>query len=127
MDDEPLSLGKEYLVKLGTKKIPGMLKSIEYKIDVNSGEHIHADHVEKNEIAVCHLEFAEKIIVDKFKTNKTLGELILIDRISHATSACGVVEDVSTDGEVPYFQKEIQNRRIYFRGILLQSGERIPL
>ena len=106
MDDEPLSLGKEYLVKLGTKKIPGMLKSIEYKIDVNSGEHIQADHVEKNEIAVCHLEFAEKIIVDKFKTNKTLGELILIDRISHATSACGVVEDVSTDGEVPYFQKD---------------------
>ena len=106
MDDEPLSLGKEYLVKLGTKKIPGMLKSIEYKIDVNSGEHIQADHVEKNEIAVCHLEFAEKIIVDRFKTNKTLGELILIDRISHATSACGVVEDVSTDGEVPYFQKD---------------------
>lgn len=96
----------KYLVKLGTKKIPGMLKSIEYKIDVNSGEHIQADHVEKNEIAVCHLEFAEKIIVDKFKTNKTLGELILIDRISHATSACGVVEDVSTDGEVPYFQKD---------------------
>ena len=106
MDDEPLSLGKECLGKLGTKKIPGMLKSIEYKIDVNSGEHIQADHVEKNEIAVCHLEFAEKIIVDKFKTNKTLGELILIDRISHATSACGVVEDVSTDGEVPYFQKD---------------------
>ena len=106
MDDEPLSLGKEYLVKLGTKKIPGMLKSIEYKIDVNSGEHIQADHVEKNEIAVCHLEFAEKIIVDKFITIKTLGELILIDRISHATSACGVVEDVSTDGEVPYFQKD---------------------
>ena len=106
MDDEPLSLGKEYLVKLGTKKIPGILKSIEYKIDVNSGEHIPADHVEKNEIAVCHLEFAEKLVVDKFKTNKTLGELILIDRISHATSACGVVEDVSEDGEVPYFRKD---------------------
>ena len=106
MDDEPLSLGKEYLVKLGTKKIPGILKSIEYKIDVNSGEHIPADHVEKNEIAVCHLEFSEKLVVDKFKTNKTLGELILIDRISHATSACGVVEDVSEDGEVPYFQKD---------------------
>ena len=106
MDDEPLSLGKEYLVKLGTKKIPGMLKSIEYKIDVNSGEHIQADYVEKNEIAVCHLEFAEKIIVDKFKTNKTLGELILIDRVSHMTSACGVVEAVDTEGEKPYFQKD---------------------
>ena len=69
MDDEPLSLGKEYLVKLGTKKIPGILKSIEYKIDVNSGEHIPADHVEKNEIAVCHLEFSEKLVVDKFQTN----------------------------------------------------------
>ncbi|MBR2058574.1 MAG: GTP-binding protein, partial [Fibrobacter sp.] len=37
MDDEPLSLGKDYLVKLGTKTIPGILTKIEYAIDVNTG------------------------------------------------------------------------------------------
>ena len=104
MDDDKLTLGKEYLVKLGTKKIPGVVKSIEYKIDVNSGEHLPAGYIEKNEIAVCSLEFSEKIVADEFKKNKTLGELILIDRISHMTSACGVVETVNSDEEKPYFE-----------------------
>ena len=104
MDDDKLTLGKEYLVKLGTKKIPGVVKSIEYKIDVNSGEHLPAGYIEKNEMAVCSLEFSEKIVADEFKKNKTLGELILIDRISHMTSACGVVETVNSDEEKPYFE-----------------------
>jgi sulfate adenylyltransferase subunit 1 len=106
MDDEPLTLGKEYLVKLGTKKIAGQVKSIEYKIDVNTGEHLPADSIEKNEIAVCKVEFTEKIVVDEFKKNKTLGELILIDRVSHMTSACGVVDAVDESDEKPYFEKE---------------------
>lgn len=106
MDDEPLTLGKEYLVKLGAKKITGIVKSIEYKIDVNTGGHLPAEVIEKNEIAVCKVEFAEKIVVDAFKKNKTLGELILIDRISHMTSACGVVDVVDANDETPYFQKD---------------------
>lgn len=106
MDDDKLTLGKEYLVKLGAKKIPGIIKSIEYKIDVNSGEHISADYIDKNEIAVCKVEVSEKVVVDEFKKNKTLGELILIDRVSHMTSACGVVEKVDLDEEKPYFEKD---------------------
>ena len=106
MDDSKLTIGKEYLVKLGTKKIPGLVKNIAYKIDVNSGEHIETDYIEKNEIALCRIELSEKVVVDEFKKNKTLGELILIDRISHMTSACGVVELVENGKEVPYFEKD---------------------
>lgn len=104
--DSRLTLGKEYLVKLGTKKIPGFIRSIKYKIDVNTGEHIKADFIEKNEIALCEIELAEKIVLDEFKKHKTLGEMILIDRVSHMTSACGVLETVKSDGEKPYFQKD---------------------
>lgn len=104
MDDEKLAVGKEYLVKLGTRVIPGIVKSISYTIDVNTGEQKPAEYIEKNEIAVCELEFAEKIVVDAFGKNKTLGELILIDRISHMTSACGVVETVDSGEEKPYFE-----------------------
>ena len=106
MDDDKLALGKEYLVKLGTKKIQGIIKNIGYKIDVNTGEHIDTEYIEKNEIAVCQIEFAQAIVVDEFQKNKTLGELILIDRVSHMTSACGVVESVNTEGENPYFEKD---------------------
>ena len=106
MDDEPLQAGKDYLVKLGTKMIPAVISLVEYKVDVNSGSHLAADQITKNEIIFCDLEFTEKIVVDEFKRNKTLGELILIDRVTHMTSACGVVEQVETEGEKPYFEKD---------------------
>lgn len=95
MDDEVLQIGKDYFVKLGTKMIPGILTHIQYAIDVNTGEHIAADTLHKNEIAVCELLLTEGIVVDLFSKHKTLGELILIDRVTNMTSACGVVEAVS--------------------------------
>lgn len=106
MDDEPLTVGKEYLIKLGTKKIAGILSSVSYKVDVNTGEKVKADSLQKNEIALCQLEFTEKIVADVFLKNSTLGELILIDRVSHATSACGVVETVENAEDEVYFYKD---------------------
>lgn len=106
MDDAKLTLGKEYLVKLGTKRIPGIIKSIEYKIDVNTGEQLAAEYIEKNEIALCYVELAEKVVLDEFKKHKTLGELIFIDRVSHMTSACGALKNVEDSDRRPYFQKD---------------------
>ena len=106
IDYEPLTVGKEYLIKLGTKKIAGILSSVSYKVDVNTGEKVKADSLQKNEIALCQLEFTEKIVADVFLKNSTLGELILIDRVSHATSACGVVETVENAEEEVYFYKD---------------------
>lgn len=95
MDDEELAIGKDYLVKLGTKTIPGILTHVQYAIDVNTGEHVTKDSLHKNEIAVCELLLTEGIVVDLFAKHKTLGELILIDRVTNMTSACGVVEAVA--------------------------------
>ena len=95
MDDEDLVIGKDYLVKLGTKTISGILTHIQYAIDVNTGEHVTKDSLHKNEIAVCELLLTEGIVVDLFAKHKTLGELILIDRVTNMTSACGVVEAVA--------------------------------
>lgn len=94
MDDEQLTAGKDYLVKLGTKTISGIVSEIKYAVDVNTGEHIPADSLTKNGIAVCTILLAEPIAVDLFSKRKTLGELILIDRVSNMTSACGVVDSV---------------------------------
>lgn len=98
MDDEELVIGKDYLVKLGTKTIPGILTGIDYAVDVNTGEHIKTDKLSKNGIALCDILLTDAIAADKFKSHKTLGELILIDRVTNMTSACGVVESLSEKG-----------------------------
>ena len=92
MDDEALIPGRSYMLKLGTKSVPASVMNIKYKADIVTGEHIASESLTKNEIAQVDIVFSEKIVVDKFSVNKTLGSFILIDRLTHATSACGVIE-----------------------------------
>ena len=98
MDDKQLEIGRDYLVKLGTKTMPGVVTKIKYAVDVNSGEHIATETLQKNGIAVCEILLSEPIAADVFENHRTLGELILIDRVSNLTSACGVVEKLDEKG-----------------------------
>lgn len=91
MDDARLVAGKNYMLKIGTKRIPAVVMDIKYKIDVNTRNRIDTDTIYKNEIAVCDISTSEKIVLDEFRQNPALGSFILIDRVSHMTSACGVV------------------------------------
>ncbi|PYG84864.1 sulfate adenylyltransferase subunit 1 [Ruminiclostridium sufflavum DSM 19573] len=102
MDESPLIPGREYWLKIGTKLIPAIVTGIRYKTDVNSGEKLMAESIGKNEIVVCEIVASESLTIDAFTRHKTAGELILIDRVTHATSACGVVEEVceETGGNV---------------------------
>lgn len=92
MDDSHLVKGKNYLLKIGTKLVPAVVMDIKYKIDVNEGNHVRAERIYKNEIAVVDISCSDAIAYDTFAHHKELGGFILIDRISHMTSACGVVE-----------------------------------
>lgn len=97
MDDDALENGKNFFIKLGTKMIPGLVTKIVSLIDVNTGEKKEVSSVHKNEIAVCEIAFADRIVADTFAAHKTLGELILIDRVTNMTSACGVVTELHAD------------------------------
>lgn len=97
MDDEKLENGKNFFIKLGTKMIPGIVTEIVSAIDVNTGEKTKVDELKKNEIAICNVTFADKIVVDDFAKHRTMGEFIFIDRITNMTSACGVVTGVLED------------------------------
>ena len=97
MDDDVLENGKNFFIKLGTKMIPGLVTKIVSLIDVNTGEKKEVSALHKNEIAVCEIAFADRIVADTFASHKTLGELILIDRVTNMTSACGVVTELHAD------------------------------
>lgn len=92
MDDTELVEGRNYIMKLGTKMLPATVMSIKHKIDINTGKHITADKLFKNEMAQCDIALSENMVFDKFKNNKALGSFILIDRVTNMTSACGVIE-----------------------------------
>ena len=94
MDDEPLTGNRSLFVKVGTQTVPGRIARIAYVVDINTGEYRKAETLEKNEIARCDLELSRPLVADAFSSHRALGELILIDRLTNATSACGVIEKV---------------------------------
>ncbi|WP_294405502.1 sulfate adenylyltransferase subunit 1 [uncultured Clostridium sp.] len=114
MDDSKLINGQEFLAKIGTKLVPAIVSKINYTIDVNTGEHKDAYELSKNEIANCTIVLAEKVAVDKFKSHKTLGEFILIDRVSNVTSACGVVQ---------YTGENLDDNSVFINGKLHARGD----
>lgn len=121
MDDNTLTEGTDYLVKLGTKTIPAIVTKIEYAVDVNTGEHIQKDELNKNEIALCDILLTEPIVVDKFHNHKTLGELILIDRVTNMTSACGVVEETLEKADYGTHKASFKKGEVEARGDIFEE------
>lgn len=124
MDDDALTEGKEYFIKVGTRTIPGEIRSIRYKTDVNTGEQVQAHSLKKNEIAYCDITVAEEIPVDTFEKHKTLGEVLFIDRVTNMTSACGVVEalvqDSSADRTVQFQSEDGTVKTHLFETVYMQ-------
>ncbi len=94
MDDAPLVPGGDYLVKLGTKLIAGVVEQVEFAIDVNTGARHAVERLEKNVLARVRVSLLQPIPIDTFASHRALGEFILIDRVSNMTSACGTVTEV---------------------------------
>ena len=76
---------QNFFFKLGTKTIPCSVTEISYAVDVNTGEKKDVKNLAKNEIASCKISLADRIVIDEFKNHKTMGEFILIDRVTNTT------------------------------------------
>ncbi len=108
-------------IVLTGKTIPAILAGIDYAVDVNTGEHIKAEKLSKNGIAVCDILLTEAIAADKFTAHKTLGELILIDRVTNMTSACGVVLELSERGNTASEKASFKNGELSARGDIFEE------
>lgn len=122
MDDSVLTPGKNYLVKVGTKVLPGTVTAITHKIDINTGNTVPAEHIVKNELAKCEFSLSDSIVFDSFDQYKSIGGFILIDRVTNMTSACGVI-DHALQGSDKLVRLDVE----ITRDIRAQQKGQIPL
>jgi sulfate adenylyltransferase subunit 1 len=91
MDEQPLTIGKEYTFKLAGKAVFGRVERIQHRIDVNSLAESQADSLQLNEIALVRIAFNAPVVFDAYTQCRGTGSLIVIDRLSNATAAAGMV------------------------------------
>lgn len=92
MGDEPLLPNRGYWLKVGTRTVNARVTSIKYKVDVNTQAKLAAHRLELNEVGYCNIDLDQPVAFEAYGTNPTLGGFILVDRQSHATVACGMLD-----------------------------------
>ncbi|QQV78986.1 sulfate adenylyltransferase subunit CysN [Sphingomonas aliaeris] len=91
MDDDPLVVGRAYWLKLGTQTVSATVQEPKYQINVNTMEHLAAKTLDLNAIGVAEITTDRPIVFEPYADNRTLGGFILIDKITNATVAAGML------------------------------------
>jgi bifunctional enzyme CysN/CysC len=96
MDDEPLVAGRGYWIKLGTQIATATIQHPKYQINVNTMEHLAAPTLELNAIGVAEMLVDRDLVFEPYAPadgapNRALGGFILIDKLTNATVAAGMI------------------------------------
>jgi bifunctional enzyme CysN/CysC len=92
MSEDPLAPGRPYVLKCGTQAVPATVAGPDYAVDVNTLEQVAATTLQLNEIGVCTVSVDRAIAFDSYADNRDTGGFILIDRLSNATVAAGMID-----------------------------------
>jgi bifunctional enzyme CysN/CysC len=91
MADEAMIAGRAYWLKLATQSVSATIQQPKYEINVNTLDHLAAKTLELNGIGVVELSTDKPITFEAYSDNRTLGGFILIDKLTNATVAAGML------------------------------------
>jgi sulfate adenylyltransferase subunit 1 len=115
MSADALQPGRDYLFKLAGRVVPGRIERIVHRIDVNHYTKLDAQTLALNEIGLCHVVLDAPVIFDPYRQCRHTGSFIVIDRLSNATVACGMIEAATEAGKRLGEQDELARLRAFER------------
>lgn len=90
--NSPMQQGKKYVIRHATQQTLGIIKEIEYKIDINTREKEYGvDKLIMNDIARVRIKTADPLIFDYYNDNRTMGSLIFIEEGTNDTVGAGMI------------------------------------
>jgi bifunctional enzyme CysN/CysC/sulfate adenylyltransferase subunit 1 len=98
MHADRLDFHKDYLLKHTTRTVKARVKHVRHRVDVNTLENGPAARLEMNDIAAVDIRTALPLYFDPYRTNRVMGSFILIDPITNATVAAGIIQGGAEHG-----------------------------
>jgi len=95
MDDNPMKTGTSFIMKHTTRSVRAVIKSIVYRIDVNTLHRDNVDMFSLNDIGRVEITLAAPVFFDPYKINHATGRFILIDPLTDRTVAAGMIRDAA--------------------------------
>jgi len=92
MNQRPVNRNTKFYVRHATKEVRGVLKEIQYKLDINSLQRVeNVDQLTMNEIARVKIRTAQPLAFDSYRMNRITGSIILVDEGTNETVAAGMI------------------------------------
>ena len=101
MHAEPLDLNRLYVIKHTTRTARARITDVSHRVNVDTLQLAAADTLSLNDIATVDVETTLPLLFDPYRLNRTMGSFILIDPISNATVAAGMIESGFTPRATP--------------------------
>jgi sulfate adenylyltransferase subunit 1 len=97
MNVKPLTAGTKYVIRHTTRELKGLVKEIQYKIDINTLHRIpQVTQLGLNEIGRITLRTAQPLFYDSYQHNRATGSIILIDEKTNETVGAGMIREPSS-------------------------------
>ena len=100
MDEEKMDPLTQFYIKQTSHTTRAKVDSIDYKVDVNTLEKHSVEALDLNDIAKVVITTNEPLYFDPYKRNRETGAFILIDPVTHNTSAVGMITGEYTEGKL---------------------------
>jgi sulfate adenylyltransferase subunit 1 len=90
--DKPLAGRGKYILRHTTKEVKAIVTEVCYKININTLRKIEDDlTLNLNDIGRIKVRTSAPLIADSYKSNRTTGSFVLIDELTNATVAAGMI------------------------------------
>lgn len=91
MAEEKLLPGRSYLMKIGAQTVSATVQVLKHQINVNNMEQLASRTLGLNDIGTVEIATSRPVVFESYADHRDMGSLILIDKMSHATMAAGMV------------------------------------
>lgn len=99
LNEKPLALGTKYVVRHTTAETLGVVKSIDYKVNMETLEHTTEEKtIRMNDIAQITIRTARPLVFDDYSDNRTTGSLVFVDQATNETIGAAMIIDTSRSG-----------------------------
>jgi sulfate adenylyltransferase subunit 1 len=92
MNQRPVNLNSKFFLRHTTRDVKGVLKEIQYKLDINSLQRVeNVEQLVMNDIARIKIRTAQPLAFDSYRKNRITGSIILVDEGTNETVAAGMI------------------------------------
>ena len=91
MGNQPLELRRQYIIKHTTQSVKAQVRFIRYRVNVNTLERQPASELNLNEIGSVVIDTHSPLFVDQYRRNRITGSFVMVDPVSNATVAAGMI------------------------------------